>query len=303
MLREAVASALDQQGVEVTVVVVDDGSTDGTATWLGSLRDERLRVVRHEQGRGGSAARNAGLALAGDGPVLFLDDDDVLLPGALADLDDALRRHPQAAAAAGAHLRFGATDRPGRSVHPRREVVQPVWREELTGWNLPPAAVLWRAEVVRALGGWDESLRRCEDRDLNLRAGDRPVVLVPRAVMRYRIHEAQVPAHTWADVDVLVRDRFLATRRGSDARAAAAIVEAKARIDAALDAWTDGDHRAARRLLAAGLRQQPSLLRSAVIGRWLRGLALRMAFAGAAPPLARRLQRVRHRRLAGRGAA
>lgn len=83
-VRRAAASALECPGVRV--ILVDDGSTDGSAGICDELaRDDRVTVL-HQENRGASAARNAGLAAATAGYVAFLDADDVLLPGALAAL-------------------------------------------------------------------------------------------------------------------------------------------------------------------------------------------------------------------------
>lgn len=80
-LGEAVDSALAQD-VDVEVIVVDDGSTDGSRAVL-ERYDGRVREIL-QQNRGQAAALNAGFAASRGDPVLFLDADDVLLPGAVA---------------------------------------------------------------------------------------------------------------------------------------------------------------------------------------------------------------------------
>lgn len=86
-VRTAVQSAVDQTLPDVEVIVVDDGSTDGTGDLLRSFGDAngRLKVLR-QPNRGVSAARNAGLGVATGQYVLFLDGDDQLLPTACASL-------------------------------------------------------------------------------------------------------------------------------------------------------------------------------------------------------------------------
>lgn len=83
MLRACVASVLAQQGVKLEIIVVDDGSTDGTPSHP-ALADERLRLICMKKNRGLSAARNAGLEVASGRYVSFVDADDLLLPDALA---------------------------------------------------------------------------------------------------------------------------------------------------------------------------------------------------------------------------
>ena len=82
-IRRAIASCLAQEAGLFEVVVVDDGSTDGTADTVEEFRDTRLRLVRLAQNRGKGAARNRGMAEARGEWVVHLDSDDELLPGAI----------------------------------------------------------------------------------------------------------------------------------------------------------------------------------------------------------------------------
>jgi glycosyltransferase involved in cell wall biosynthesis len=82
---EAVRSALEQSIVEVEVIVVDDGSTDGTPSAVAALGDERVHVIV-QPNAGAAAARNRGIAYARGHYVAFLDSDDRFLPDHLADL-------------------------------------------------------------------------------------------------------------------------------------------------------------------------------------------------------------------------
>jgi glycosyltransferase involved in cell wall biosynthesis len=82
---EAIDSALAQAGVEVEVVVVDDGSTDDTLSWLAQqYPQEPVRVVSNTGEKGPAGARNTGIAAALGGFVALLDSDDRFLPGHLA---------------------------------------------------------------------------------------------------------------------------------------------------------------------------------------------------------------------------
>jgi glycosyltransferase involved in cell wall biosynthesis len=86
-VRESVASALGQAGpFDLDVLVIDDGSTDGTADRLADLRDPRLRIVRHGKNVGAIATANEGYAAVRGDLVLRLDSDDRLRPGMLARL-------------------------------------------------------------------------------------------------------------------------------------------------------------------------------------------------------------------------
>lgn len=93
-LPMAITSVLGQTCSDWEMIVVNDGSTDGTAGVLDALDDPRIRVI-HQTNAGVSAARNAGLEAARSKYVTFLDADDTLPPGALAVRVRFLDAHPE----------------------------------------------------------------------------------------------------------------------------------------------------------------------------------------------------------------
>lgn len=106
-LPRAVRSVVEQMdGLEVELLVVDDGSTDQTVAVLERLQAEypgRLRVV-HKANGGASSARNTGIRESSGRYLLFLDADDELAPGALAALSQHLREEPQTRLVIGGHI-------------------------------------------------------------------------------------------------------------------------------------------------------------------------------------------------------
>lgn len=88
LIRDAIASVRDQGQIVVELVVVDNGSTDDTAKLVAA---DGVRVVC-ELRPGAGAARRAGLAATTAEVVMFLDHDDLLVPGAIDALRDALLR-------------------------------------------------------------------------------------------------------------------------------------------------------------------------------------------------------------------
>jgi glycosyltransferase involved in cell wall biosynthesis len=104
-IRQALESVLAQKLKDIELIVVDDGSTDGTRQILESCSDHRLTVIR-QHNSGVSAARNIGLAAARAPYVFFLDADDILLPNALCQMVSRLDRKPQRVACFGHHIKI-----------------------------------------------------------------------------------------------------------------------------------------------------------------------------------------------------
>src|SRR5437016_5735478 len=94
LLPRALASVLDQSVVDLECIVVDDGSSDGTAAWLADHADTRLHVLHTAGGRGPAGARNDGISVARGRYVAFQDSDDEWLPGKLKKQLAALTREP-----------------------------------------------------------------------------------------------------------------------------------------------------------------------------------------------------------------
>jgi glycosyltransferase involved in cell wall biosynthesis len=98
LVCEAVESALGQQGGDLEVIVVDDGSTDGTAEVIKRKFGKSVKLLRMATRSGVGAARNQGVSQATGDLLAFLDSDDLWLPGKLKAELDVLERFPDAEA-------------------------------------------------------------------------------------------------------------------------------------------------------------------------------------------------------------
>jgi glycosyltransferase involved in cell wall biosynthesis len=170
-VERTIASALAQRDVELELVVIDDGSTDGTADRVKALGDERLTIVRHAEPRGPAGARNAGLARARGAWTAFLDHDDLWSP-------DKLRSQLDAAEVAGASFAFSAAITVDEGLRPIRYDPAPQTvglLPDLLKHNSIPGGgsnVVARTDLLRRLGGFDEGLFYLADWDLWIRLAE-----------------------------------------------------------------------------------------------------------------------------------
>lgn len=178
-LREAAASVM-ADGSAGERVVVDDGSTNpGTGSVLDDLEQQGFRVIR-QTNKGPSAALMAGVAETSAPFVFRLDADDLLEPGAIKALADALDANPTAAAAWGDLQTFGLT-----SLRvPSNPVLDP-WHVTFT--NQLPSCSMFRRSALLDVGGW-QFRGGIDDWDLWMSLAERGYsgVYVPRVVYRYR---------------------------------------------------------------------------------------------------------------------
>ncbi len=170
MVREAVLSVLAQRGPHFELIVIDDGSTDGTAEDLARYGEEQAGALRveHIENRGAAAARNRGVALANAPLVAFLDSDDIWMPAKLERQLDFMRTHPECEISQCQERWI----RGGRRVNPGLRHLKrggDIFVDSLRTCLVSTSAVIMRTALFRALGGFDETMRACEDYDLWLR--------------------------------------------------------------------------------------------------------------------------------------
>jgi GT2 family glycosyltransferase len=184
MLIEAVRSVLAQNDVRFELIVVDDGSTDATATGLAGLLADALasrsafsqtgyyglcaaRLERTEH-CGVGAARNRGAVLARGEFLAFLDSDDLWAPLKLSRQLDFMLSLPRYSLSQTEEIWI----RNGRRVNPgqrHRKRSGDLFIDSLRTCLISPSAAMLRRELFFAFGGFDHHLKACEDYDLWLR--------------------------------------------------------------------------------------------------------------------------------------
>jgi glycosyltransferase involved in cell wall biosynthesis len=169
-LQRAIASVLAQDDARFELVVVDDGSRDGTADYLATLTDPRIRTIVAERNGGPSAARNLGLKAARAAIVAFLDSDDAYRPGRLATPLAAFAADPSLACTLSSAIRHDLK-RTREARIPPVSLGAPAFAWALICDLIPVEATSITVRRVPALaaGGFCERLRLTEDREFLIR--------------------------------------------------------------------------------------------------------------------------------------
>ena len=192
-LREAVDSILTQSFREFEFIVIDDGSTDGSAAILDSClrRDSRMRVY-HQTNRGLVESLNRGCALARGKYIARMDADDISVADRLMWQLHFMQRHPAVGVVGGFIQCIGAKGKPLKTS------VRPAENHEVKSalahtCVLCHPTVLMRRDVFTSIGGYRKALADAEDYDLWLRVAERfQLANLPVVVLKYRIHPSQV---------------------------------------------------------------------------------------------------------------
>lgn len=178
-VRRAIESVLAQTHQNFEVIVVDDASTDGTAAAVAAIADPRIRVIRHERNRGGSAARNTGVRASSARYVAFLDSDDEWHPAKLARQLERFacsRDHP-GLVYVGSECVFSDGSVSRRVPRHHDDLARALLISNVVGGA---SVGMVRRDVLDTLGGFDESLPSSQDLDLWLRVSERfGVAFVP----------------------------------------------------------------------------------------------------------------------------
>jgi glycosyltransferase involved in cell wall biosynthesis len=189
-LKATLDSVFSQSYTDFELIVVDDGSTDGSGSIIKEYGD-RVRAVFTEN-KGVSAARNLGTRLARGALFQYLDADDLLHPDALKLRVAALRGVPLGVAIAEwrelvelspGQYQFRAHGRP--SFHHLSDAEESIF----SGFWAPPAAIMYTREIVARIGDWNENLPIIQDARFMLDAAFHGArfVLIPEVLADYRI--------------------------------------------------------------------------------------------------------------------
>jgi len=203
-LGRAISSVLYQTHEEREILVVDDGSSDGTTKVLSQF-GEHIHPLRHAWNKGVSAARNTGIGASRGDLIAFLDSDDYWLPNKLSVQVDFFRNHPDSVACQTQELWI----RRGRRVNPMKKHIKPsgeIFEPSLRRCLVSPSAVMVRRTLLDEVGCFDETFPACEDYDLWLRVSCRyPIHLIDQHLA---VKEGGAPDQLSATVEGLDQYRI-----------------------------------------------------------------------------------------------
>ncbi|WP_018878409.1 glycosyltransferase [Thioalkalivibrio sp. ALE28] len=277
-IAESIDSVLEQDYPNLELIVVDDGSTDGTVEIIRGYGDQLTLLT--QQNQGAAVARNAGIAAATGEYIAFIDSDDIWLPGKITAQVMYMEQHPEIGFT---HTHFlswkpgadGAFPPPSQMAAPKMPVREaPGVVAEGSGWvynqllmeSLPHTiTVMMRRQLVDEVGEFDPQLKRGQDYDYWIRASRLSEYRqLDRVTALYRLHGAGcITKYPDVNYEVEVVQRALARwgrvgPNGEEAPAAAV----RRRLG---DAWfTFGYHhywsaspRIARNAFLQSIRQRP----------------------------------------------
>jgi glycosyltransferase involved in cell wall biosynthesis len=174
-LRETLDSVLAQDYEPFEVIVVDDGSTDGSGAIARSYPEVRYLL---QENQGPAVARNAGIAAARGEFLAFFDADDVMLPNKLSVQVGYLLEHPAATVTLAKQVSIGT----------------PPEATSDTAWSgapdVQPTSVVLRKSTILEIGGFDPAVTPTDDFDLLIRLRERGhrLEVLPEVVMHRRYH-------------------------------------------------------------------------------------------------------------------
>ena len=210
-VREAIDSILSQTYSDFELIVIDDASTDRSASVIESRKDSRTRVFHNPKNLGLIKTRNLGLSLARGQYVATLDSDDVALPQRLALQAAFLDANPHIAVLGCLGER---TDEYGAHLSFTRPVADPAaikWQLILKNCIIN-TSVMYRRDIILGLGGYRDScsvnsVQSAEDYDLWCRVSrEHPITNLPQVLVKYKWHQDSITGEHLRDVvDMTVR--------------------------------------------------------------------------------------------------
>lgn len=190
-LRPALDSILNQSFHDFELLLMDDGSVDGSLKILQeyATKDSRIQVISREN-RGVPKTRNELLAMAKGEFIAVMDADDIAIPDRFARQVEFLKQHPEVVCVGGS---YQLIDEAGRLVLDRYAVPESdaeIQAQLLAGFgSIHHPCLMLRKAAMMQVGGYTETMVTCSDLDLLLRLGEVGKLFnLKDPVLQYRVH-------------------------------------------------------------------------------------------------------------------
>lgn len=278
LIGATLRSVMAQTYPDVEVLVVDDGSDDGTADEVTSSFGDAVRLIRLGANQGRSAARNIGWAEARGDLVAFLDSDDLWSADKLARQVPSFEHGDVSLV----HCRMSVIDVDGRPlVTESAQLAKAFDDADARGYEYGGVTETWcrlytptvvvRRRLLQTTGGFDERLAQFEDWDLYWRiAREGRVVAVPEVLVQCRRHAGNTPLRWTQDAEpwLYVMHKHLAALHSSDTAPGVQRARHNLLLNLALGEYWRGDRRASRQWMLRALRVDPRPLYRPVHPVW-----------------------------------
>ncbi len=210
-MENSINNVLSQTYGNVELIVVDDGSTDGSRDILKKFGSDIIVILQENTGPG--PARNRGIEKASGQYIAFLDADDYWESYCLQSLHDALNNTDAGLSYCGWQNVGGPPNRCQPYIPPDYEKEDKVERFLKSAAPWPIHAALVRSDILKNIDGFDEQWATCMDYDLWLRIGTKwPIVRVEAVLAYYRHHDGgQITSLQWRQATnaLLVKEHFI----------------------------------------------------------------------------------------------
>jgi len=201
-IADAIRSVLTQDDVDFELIVLDDASEDRTADVVSTFQDPRIHLLRNTRRRGISFCHNRILDESTSPFIAHVDSDDLVLPGALRKLVDAVRSDAEIGQAHCHYIRVDKNGRTTREIYRRhyshltkRDQGIDYRQELMLGGTIINHLRTYRREVFDVVGRFNEELHWDVDHEMALRIADRyRFRLVPEFLYCLRVHGANTTA-------------------------------------------------------------------------------------------------------------
>ena len=189
-LCDSLHSILKQSYKNLEVLIIDDGSTDESATIIRSFKDPRIRLEQHERNLGIAAALNQGLKLAKGSYIARMDCDDISEPNRVTVQVNFMEKHPKVGICGTWAREMGNRN----AIHVFPQDFEGIKARLLFGSPLAhPTVMLRRAMIEEHELCYDPQALHAEDYELWARAAEFfPLANIPKPLLQYRVHGRQI---------------------------------------------------------------------------------------------------------------